>query len=50
MTETEDALHLKLELPGIETKDVNIETENTVEVVAERKTEHKDDTLSELYF
>lgn len=51
LTETEDALHLKLELPGIEAKDVDIEvTEDVVKVVAERKTEQKDDTRSEFYY
>ncbi|WP_088243231.1 Hsp20/alpha crystallin family protein [Calothrix rhizosoleniae] len=51
LTETEDALHLKLELPGIEAKDVDVEvTENAVKVVAERKIEHKEDTRSEFYY
>jgi HSP20 family protein len=40
--ETEDAIHLKLELPGVDGKDVDIEvTENAVKVVAERKSEAK---------
>ena len=51
LTETEDALNLRLELPGIEAKDVNIEvTANAVKVIAERKTEHKEDTRSEFYY
>jgi len=51
LTETEDALHLRLELPGIEAKDVDIEvTAEAVKVVAERKTEHKEDTRSEFYY
>jgi HSP20 family protein len=51
LTETEDALHLRLELPGMEAKDVDIEvTANAVKVVAERKAEHKDDTRSEFYY
>ncbi|AKG20678.1 Hsp20/alpha crystallin family protein [Calothrix sp. 336/3] len=51
LTETEDALHLKLELPGIEAKDVDIEvTTNAVKVVAERKNERKEGTRSEFYY
>ena len=51
LTETEDALNLRLELPGIEAKDVNIEvTANAVKVIAERKTEDKEDTRSEFYY
>ena len=51
LTETEDALHLRLELPGMEAKDVDVEvTENAVKVVAERKSEHKEDTRSEFYY
>ena len=55
LTETDDALHLRLELPGIEAKDVDIEvTENAVKVVAERKsetqTENKGKTRSEFYY
>lgn len=53
--QTEEAVHLKLELPGIEAKDVDIEvTENAVKVVAERKSETKTDnngkTRSEFYY
>ncbi len=53
--ETSEAVHLKLELPGVEAKDVDIEvTENAVKVVAERKTETKTDengkTRSEFYY
>ncbi|NMG11914.1 Hsp20/alpha crystallin family protein [Brasilonema sp. UFV-L1] len=53
--ETEDAVHLKLELPGIDAKDVDISvTENAVKVVAERKSETKTDengrTRSEFYY
>lgn len=51
ITETEEALHLKLELPGIEAKDVDIEvTTNAIKVVAERKTEQKEGTRSEFYY
>ena len=50
-TETEEALHLRLELPGIEAKDVDIEvTAAAVKVYAERKTEHKEDTKTEFYY
>lgn len=53
--ETEDALHLKLELPGVDAKDVDIEvTENAVKIVAQRKQETKTDdngkTRSEFYY
>lgn len=53
--ETDEAVHLKLELPGVETKDVDIEvTENAVKVVAERKTQTKTDengkVRSEFYY
>jgi HSP20 family protein len=53
--ETDEALHLKLELPGVEAKDVDIEvTENAVKVVAKRKTETKTEengrTRSEFYY
>ncbi|BAY66994.1 heat shock protein Hsp20 (plasmid) [Calothrix brevissima NIES-22] len=51
LTETEDALHLKLELPGVSAKDVDIEvTESAVKVFAERKLEHKYNTRSEFYY
>lgn len=53
--ETDDAVHLKLELPGIEAKDVDIEvTENAVKVIAERKSETTSEdngkTRSEFYY
>ena len=53
--ETDEAVHLKLELPGVEAKDVDIEvTENAVKVVAERKTETLTDengkVRSEFYY
>ncbi|MEM7716718.1 MAG: Hsp20/alpha crystallin family protein [Cyanobacteria bacterium P01_A01_bin.68] len=51
LTETEDALHLRLELPGVDAKDVDIEvTHDAVKVIAERKSEHKEDTRSEFYY
>ncbi|MBF2064051.1 MAG: Hsp20/alpha crystallin family protein [Calothrix sp. C42_A2020_038] len=53
--ETDEAVYLKLELPGVEAKDVDIEvTENAVKIVAERKTETKTDEngkiRSEFYY
>ena len=55
LTETEDALHLRLELPGMEAKDIDVEvTQNAVKVIAERKsetkTEDKGNTRSEFYY
>ena len=55
LTETEDALHLRLELPGLEAMDVDVEvTQNAVKVIAERKsetkTEDKGNTRSEFYY
>ncbi|MBF2008703.1 MAG: Hsp20/alpha crystallin family protein [Chlorogloeopsis fritschii C42_A2020_084] len=42
LQETEDAIHLKLELPGIEAKDLDVKvTENAVYVSGERKSENK---------
>ncbi|KAF3886786.1 MULTISPECIES: Hsp20/alpha crystallin family protein [Nostocales] len=42
LTQTEDAVHLKLELPGIDAKDLDIQvTENTVSISGERKSEAK---------
>lgn len=55
LNETDEAVYLKLELPGVEAKDVDIEvTENAVKIVAERKTETKTEdngkTRSEFYY
>ncbi len=55
LRETNEAVYLKLELPGVDAKDVDIEvTENGVKVVAERKTETKTDdngkTRTEFYY
>ena len=42
LTETEDALHLKLELPGISTKDLDIQVMvDRVAIAGERKSETK---------
>ncbi|MEH1942737.1 MAG: Hsp20/alpha crystallin family protein [Nostoc sp.] len=53
--ETEDAVHLKLELPGLEAKDLDVQvTENAVYVSGERKsetkTEEKGITRSEFHY
>ncbi|MDZ8052938.1 MAG: Hsp20/alpha crystallin family protein [Aulosira sp. ZfuVER01] len=55
LQETEDALHLKLELPGLEAKDLDIQvTEKAVYVKGERKsetkTEEKGVTKSEFHY
>lgn len=42
LTETDDALHLKLEVPGMEAKDLDIQvTEDSVSISGERKSETK---------
>ncbi len=42
MQETEDAVYLKLELPGIEAKDLDVQvTENAVAISGDRKSEKK---------
>ncbi|BAY11522.1 Hsp20/alpha crystallin family protein [Calothrix sp. NIES-2098] len=55
LQETEDAIHLKLELPGLDAKDLDIQvTEKAVSVKAERKTENKTEekgvTKTEFYY
>lgn len=55
LTETDQALHLKLEVPGMEAKDIDIQvTEESVYISGERKSETKtkDDgnTRSEFYY
>lgn len=55
LSETEDAIQLKLELPGIEAKDLDVQvTENAVSIVGERKQETKTDengtTRSEFHY
>lgn len=55
MSETAEALQLKLELPGMEAKDLDIQvTENSVYISGERKQESKTDengvTRSEFYY
>lgn len=42
MEETDDAIHLKLEVPGMESKDLDVEvTEEMVSIKGERKSESK---------
>lgn len=42
MEDTKDAIHLKLELPGMEAKDLDVQvTEKTVSISGERKSETK---------
>ena len=42
MEETDDAIHLKLEVPGMESKDLNVEvTEESILIKGERKSESK---------
>jgi HSP20 family protein len=55
MEETKDAIHLKLEVPGIETKDLDVQvTENAVSISGERKEETKTEengvTKSEFHY
>ena len=55
LQETDDAIHLKLELPGLEAKDLDIQvTEDAVHISGERKsetkTENNDTTKSEFYY
>ncbi|MDZ8185755.1 MAG: Hsp20/alpha crystallin family protein [Nostoc sp. ChiSLP02] len=55
LQETDDALHLKLELPGIDAKDLDIQvTEDAVYISGERKSETKTEnngtTKSEFYY
>ncbi|MEH2225315.1 Hsp20/alpha crystallin family protein [Nostoc sp.] len=53
--ETDDAIHLKLELPGLEAKDLDIQvTQDAVRISGERKSETKTQdkgiTKSEFYY
>jgi HSP20 family protein len=55
LQETEDAVHLKLELPGMSAEDLDIQvTENAVSISGERKSEaktaEKGITKSEFYY
>lgn len=53
--DTVDAIHLKLEIPGMEAKDINVQVmENAVYISGERKTENKTEenrlTRSEFHY
>jgi HSP20 family protein len=55
ISETDEAIHLKLELPGMEAKDLDIQvTQDTVSISGERKstakTEENGNTRSEFYY
>ncbi|NEP02028.1 MAG: Hsp20/alpha crystallin family protein, partial [Symploca sp. SIO2E9] len=51
LSETEEAIVLKLEVPGMEAKDLNVEvTEDTVSISGERQEENKDNTRSEFHY
>ena len=55
LTETEDAVHLKLELPGMEAKDLDVQvTEKAVSIRGERKSENKTEdngrTVTEFHY
>jgi HSP20 family protein len=55
LTEADDAIHLKLEVPGLEAKDIDIQvTENAVAISGERKSETKTEgkgyTRSEFHY
>lgn len=55
MEETQDAIHLKLEIPGIEAKDLDVQvTQNAVSISGERKeqtkTEENGVTRSEFHY
>jgi HSP20 family protein len=42
LQETEEAIHLKLELPGIDLKDIDVQvSKSSVHITAERKTERR---------
>ena len=51
LSETDDALHLKLEVPGMEAKDLDIQVmADRVAISGERKTEIKEKTRSEFRY
>lgn len=51
LTETDDALHLKLEIPGISTKDLDIQVMiDRVAIVGERKAQINERTRSEFRY
>jgi HSP20 family protein len=51
LTETEDTLHLKLEVPGMEAKDLDVEVmADRVAITGERKSEINDKTRTEFRY
>lgn len=51
LTETEEALHLKLEVPGMEAKDLDVQVmADKVAISGERKSEVKEKTRSEFRY
>ncbi|MBR8840382.1 MAG: Hsp20/alpha crystallin family protein [Stigonema ocellatum SAG 48.90 = DSM 106950] len=55
INDTEDAIHLKLEVPGIEAKDLDVQvTENSVTIRGDRSTEKKTEdngrTVTEFHY
>lgn len=51
LSETDDALHLKLEIPGMEAKDLDIQVmADRVAIAGERKSEINDKTRSEFRY
>ncbi|NJL51283.1 MAG: Hsp20/alpha crystallin family protein [Hydrococcus sp. SU_1_0] len=51
LTETDDAVHLKLEVPGMEAKDLDVQVMvDRVAIAGERKTEIKEKTRSEFRY
>jgi HSP20 family protein len=51
LTETDDAVHLKLEIPGMEAKDLDVQVmADRVAIAGERKSEINDKTRSEFRY
>ncbi|NEP02528.1 MAG: Hsp20/alpha crystallin family protein [Symploca sp. SIO2E9] len=51
LSETEAAIILKLEVPGMESKDLEVEvTEDAVSISGERQQQNKDNTRSEFHY
>ena len=51
LTETDDAVHLKLEVPGMEAKDLDVQVmADRVSIAGERKSEIKEKTRSEFRY
>jgi HSP20 family protein len=51
LTETDDAVHLKLEIPGMEAKDLDVQVMvDRVAIAGERKSEINDKTRTEFHY